>query len=178
MAGESHQPPMTTSSLPPCPKALVNSTITASMNFTKTSPKFGQWSDHRANTVYGLGFSSERDLHQVCHFPPIPLSVTCLSPSSLSSSSPPPLPFSDLLIFHFSFLSLWRGFQRQNWLLGRWWRRGSSQQRRWRSQTRLPAAPLLPPPQTSSHLLTRPHPPHPPILQKVGRMVPVVMVRV
>lgn len=35
------------------------------MNFTKTSPKFGQWSDHRANTVYGLGFSSEGDLLQV-----------------------------------------------------------------------------------------------------------------
>lgn len=35
------------------------------MNFTKTSPKFGQWSDHRANTVYGLGFSAEKDLVQV-----------------------------------------------------------------------------------------------------------------
>lgn len=46
-------------------QALINSTITANMNFTKTSPKFGQWSDHRANTVYGLGFSSERDLQQV-----------------------------------------------------------------------------------------------------------------
>jgi homer protein len=45
-------------------KALINSTITANMNFTKTSPKFGQWSDHRANTVYGLGFSSEKDLQQ------------------------------------------------------------------------------------------------------------------
>lgn len=43
-------------------KALVNSTITANMTFTKTSPKFGQWSDHRANTVYGLGFSSEKEL--------------------------------------------------------------------------------------------------------------------
>ncbi|KAL5481942.1 hypothetical protein EMCRGX_G022218 [Ephydatia muelleri] len=43
-------------------KALINSTITANMTFTKTSPKFGQWSDHRANTVYGLGFTSEKDL--------------------------------------------------------------------------------------------------------------------
>ena len=43
-------------------KALINSTVTANMTFTKTSPKFGQWSDHRANTVYGLGFSSEKDL--------------------------------------------------------------------------------------------------------------------
>ena len=32
------------------------------MTFTKTSQKFGQWSDPRANTIYGLGFSSERDL--------------------------------------------------------------------------------------------------------------------
>lgn len=46
-------------------QALINSTITANMNFTKTSPKFGQWSDHRANTVYGLGFSSEKELVQV-----------------------------------------------------------------------------------------------------------------
>ena len=45
-------------------QALINSTITANMNFTKTSPKFGQWSDHRANTVYGLGFTSEKDLLQ------------------------------------------------------------------------------------------------------------------
>lgn len=49
-------------------QALVNSTITANMNFTKTSPKFGQWSDHRANTVYGLGFTSEKDLVQVGTF--------------------------------------------------------------------------------------------------------------
>ena len=46
-------------------QALINSTVTANMNFTKTSPKFGQWSDHRANTVFGLGFSSEKDLQQV-----------------------------------------------------------------------------------------------------------------
>ena len=46
-------------------KVLINSTITANMTFTKTSPKFGQWSDHRANTVFGLGFSSEKDLIQV-----------------------------------------------------------------------------------------------------------------
>ena len=53
-------------------QALINSTITANMNFTKTSPKFGQWSDHRANTVYGLGFSAERDLAQVLtEIPPL-----------------------------------------------------------------------------------------------------------
>lgn len=43
-------------------KAIINSTITPSMTFTKTSQKFGQWSDARANTVYGLGFSSEAEL--------------------------------------------------------------------------------------------------------------------
>jgi hypothetical protein len=36
------------------------------MTFTKTSQKFGQWSDVRANTVYGLGFASEAELGKVC----------------------------------------------------------------------------------------------------------------
>ncbi len=36
------------------------------MTFTKTSQKFGQWSDIRANTVYGLGFSSEPELNKAC----------------------------------------------------------------------------------------------------------------
>jgi len=35
------------------------------MTFTKTSQKFGQWSDSRANAVYGLGFSSEAELNKV-----------------------------------------------------------------------------------------------------------------
>ncbi|XP_046341191.1 homer protein homolog 2-like isoform X3 [Haliotis rufescens] len=43
-------------------KAIVNSTITPNLTFTKTSQKFGQWSDARANTVYGLGFPTEADL--------------------------------------------------------------------------------------------------------------------
>ncbi|KAK3562285.1 hypothetical protein QTP86_033340 [Hemibagrus guttatus] len=34
------------------------------MTFTKTSQKFGQWADSRANTVYGLGFSTEQHLQQ------------------------------------------------------------------------------------------------------------------
>ncbi|KAB1280880.1 Homer protein-like protein 1 [Camelus dromedarius] len=42
--------------------AIINSTITPNMTFTKTSQKFGQWADSRANTVYGLGFSSEHHL--------------------------------------------------------------------------------------------------------------------
>uniref|UniRef100_T1JDE1 WH1 domain-containing protein n=1 Tax=Strigamia maritima TaxID=126957 RepID=T1JDE1_STRMM len=45
-------------------KAVINSTITPNMTFTKTSQKFGQWSDVRANTVYGLGFSTEGDLNK------------------------------------------------------------------------------------------------------------------
>lgn len=35
------------------------------MTFTKTSQKFGQWSDARANEVYGLGFATEMDLNKV-----------------------------------------------------------------------------------------------------------------
>ncbi|XP_072770752.1 homer protein homolog 3-like isoform X3 [Nerophis lumbriciformis] len=45
-------------------KAIINSTITPNMTFTKTSQKFGQWADSRANTVYGLGFSTEQHLQQ------------------------------------------------------------------------------------------------------------------
>lgn len=46
-------------------KAVINSTITPNMTFTQTSQKFGQWSDVRANTVYGLGFASEAELSKV-----------------------------------------------------------------------------------------------------------------
>ncbi|NWR25754.1 HOME3 protein, partial [Emberiza fucata] len=45
-------------------QAIINSTITPNMTFTKTSQKFGQWADSRANTVYGLGFASEQHLSQ------------------------------------------------------------------------------------------------------------------
>ncbi|XP_024124776.1 homer protein homolog 3 isoform X2 [Oryzias melastigma] len=45
-------------------KAIINCTLTPSMTFTKTSQKFGQWADSRANTVYGLGFATEQQLHQ------------------------------------------------------------------------------------------------------------------
>ena len=48
-------------------QAVINSTITPNMTFTKTSQKFGQWSDVRANTVYGLGFSSEVELNKVSY---------------------------------------------------------------------------------------------------------------
>ncbi|KAJ8343976.1 hypothetical protein SKAU_G00313050 [Synaphobranchus kaupii] len=43
-------------------KVIINSTITPNMTFTKTSQKFGQWADSRANTVFGLGFPSEQHL--------------------------------------------------------------------------------------------------------------------
>lgn len=50
-------------------KAVINSTITPNMTFTQTSQKFGQWSDVRANTVYGLGFASEAELTKVLQAP-------------------------------------------------------------------------------------------------------------
>uniref|UniRef100_A0A3Q3FHB1 Homer scaffold protein 3 n=1 Tax=Labrus bergylta TaxID=56723 RepID=A0A3Q3FHB1_9LABR len=43
-------------------KAIINCSVTPSMTFTKTSQKFGQWADSRANTVYGLGFATEQQL--------------------------------------------------------------------------------------------------------------------
>lgn len=45
-------------------KAVINSIISSNMIFTKTSQKFGQWADSRANTVYGLGFGSEAELNK------------------------------------------------------------------------------------------------------------------
>lgn len=61
-------------------KAVINSTITPSMTFTQTSQKFGQWSDVRANTVYGLGFSSEAELTKV----PVPRTLFSLSPDLIN----------------------------------------------------------------------------------------------
>lgn len=49
-------------------QAIINSTVTPNMTFTKTSQKFGQWSDLRANTIYGLGFNSEFELNKVTIF--------------------------------------------------------------------------------------------------------------
>ncbi|XP_063674903.1 homer protein homolog 2-like [Bolinopsis microptera] len=43
-------------------KPIINSTIVAGMTFSRTAQKFGQWSDQRANTVYGVGFSNEDEL--------------------------------------------------------------------------------------------------------------------
>jgi homer protein len=47
------------------PKVLINTVVTARMNFTKTSLKFCQWVDSRVNQVYGLGFTNENDLTRV-----------------------------------------------------------------------------------------------------------------
>lgn len=49
-------------------QVIINSTITPNMTFTKTSQKFGQWADSRANTVFGLGFASEQQLSKVRGF--------------------------------------------------------------------------------------------------------------
>jgi hypothetical protein len=48
-----------------CSKVLINTVVTARMSFTKTSQKFCQWVDSKANHVYGLGFSNEIDLTRV-----------------------------------------------------------------------------------------------------------------
>lgn len=45
-------------------KAVINSTVSPTMVLNKTSNKFLQWSDTRANMVYGLGFPLESDLTQ------------------------------------------------------------------------------------------------------------------
>jgi hypothetical protein len=55
-------------SFPVSLQVIINSTITPNMTFTKTSQKFGQWADSRANTVFGLGFASEQQLAKVLIF--------------------------------------------------------------------------------------------------------------
>lgn len=47
------------------PKVLINTVVTPRMTFTKTSQKFCQWVDTKANHVYGLGFANESDLTRV-----------------------------------------------------------------------------------------------------------------
>lgn len=46
-------------------KILLNTIISARMTFTKTSQKFCQWVDSRANRIYGLGFANENELTRV-----------------------------------------------------------------------------------------------------------------
>jgi len=65
-------------------KILINSTITSAMTFTKTSQKFGQWSDAKNNTVYGLGFGSESDLKKFADkFKEVKNNVRCGTPPSV-----------------------------------------------------------------------------------------------
>ncbi|KAK4820613.1 hypothetical protein QYF61_001919 [Mycteria americana] len=59
-------------------KVIINSTITPNMTFTKTSQKFGQWADSRANTVFGLGFPSEQQLTKDSLTLLSPLPTLCL----------------------------------------------------------------------------------------------------
>ncbi|EGD72412.1 Homer3 protein [Salpingoeca rosetta] len=40
---------------------VMSSTLSQGMLFTKTAPKFGQWTDTKAGTLYGLGFGAETD---------------------------------------------------------------------------------------------------------------------
>jgi len=47
------------------PQAVVNSCLRPAMTFTKTSQKFGQWTDPKSNAVYGIGFNTEADLDKV-----------------------------------------------------------------------------------------------------------------
>ena len=50
-------------------QALINFTITGNSRIHRTSSRFVQWSDLRANIVYGLGFEDEDELCQVCCLP-------------------------------------------------------------------------------------------------------------
>uniref|UniRef100_H2YAH6 WH1 domain-containing protein n=1 Tax=Ciona savignyi TaxID=51511 RepID=H2YAH6_CIOSA len=69
-------------------KAIINSTVTPDMMFTKTSAKFGQWADVRANTVYGLGFASDVLLTKFTeHFEDIRERATELSEQKESRTS-------------------------------------------------------------------------------------------
>lgn len=72
-------------------QVIINSTITPNMTFTKTSQKFGQWADSRANTVFGLGFSSEQQLTKVTRWSS-PQHHECRCPMCSCLSGDPALP--------------------------------------------------------------------------------------
>ncbi|EDO45622.1 predicted protein [Nematostella vectensis] len=75
-------------------KAIINSTIFPNMNFTKTSQKFGQWSDPKVSSVFGLGFPSEAELNKFAEkFKEARGSTKSISSSSITSggsNSPKP----------------------------------------------------------------------------------------
>lgn len=69
-------------------KPVINSTIVAGMTFSRTAQKFGQWSDQRANTVYGVGFSNEDELTKFAD--QFEEAKVCVARDTLSPVSPPP----------------------------------------------------------------------------------------
>jgi homer protein len=80
-------------------EAVVDSQLTSNMNFNKTSQKFGQWTDQRAGTVYGVGFQSEQNLaeftesFEVGTNPP-PLAQQPIPMSTAPPQAAPPVPDS------------------------------------------------------------------------------------
>lgn len=69
-------------------KLVINSTVVAGMTFSRTAQKFGQWSDQRANTVYGVGFSNEDDLTKFAD--QFEEAKVCVNRDALSPVGPPP----------------------------------------------------------------------------------------
>lgn len=75
-------------------KPIINSTIVAGMTFSRTAQKFGQWSDQRANTVYGVGFSNEDELTKFAD--QFEEAKMCVVRDTLSPvGSPPPIESTD-----------------------------------------------------------------------------------
>lgn len=76
-------------------KPIINSTIVAGMTFSRTAQKFGQWSDQRANTVYGVGFNNEDELTKFAD--QFEEAKVCVSRDAMSPvGSPPPIENDDI----------------------------------------------------------------------------------
>jgi len=76
-------------------KPIINSTIVAGMTFSRTAQKFGQWSDQRANTVYGVGFNNEDELTKFAD--QFEEAKVCVSRDAMSPvGSPPPIENNDI----------------------------------------------------------------------------------
>lgn len=75
-------------------KPIINSSIVAGMTFSRTAQKFGQWSDQRANTVYGVGFSNEDELTKFSD--QFEEAKVCVARDTLSPvGTPPPIESQD-----------------------------------------------------------------------------------
>jgi hypothetical protein len=59
--------------------ALINCILESGVVLTKTSPKFGQWRDPRAKSVFGLGFSTESELEQASSLSQLPCDIACMA---------------------------------------------------------------------------------------------------